>query len=203
MGIDQGDKIHVVIFKKETDKIYRLIHTGVYDDFDKDLPNLMEKYGVTICVIDALPNKHSARKFALLYLSKIWLAYYNDSQKETIVWHKDFEKKEYHVVAAKMETMDRLADKFRNGLIILPKLSQDLDLYIRHMCNWAKDKEEKPDGRVVWVYKKLGEDHLTMATNYAMLGIERLSTGSLAEPKADDIPKRDKPITSGVMDMKF
>ena len=102
-----------------------------------------------------------------------------------------------------MESVDRMADKFVNHLVVLPRLSQDLDLFIRHLCNWAKDKEEKPDGRVVWVYKKLGEDHLTMASNYAMLGIDRLSTGSLAEPKAEDIPAKDKPITAGILEKKF
>ena len=174
----------------------------VYKSFD-DLPNLMETYGVVFCMIDALPNQHSARKFALMYPGKVWLIYYNENQKERVKWYKEPEKKEYRVIANKIETLDGMADKFRSNLIILPRLSQEVDLLMRHLCNWAKDKEEKPDGRVVWVYKKLGADHLTMATNYAMLGIDRLSTGSLAEPKAEDIPKKDRPITAGVMDMQF
>ena len=102
-----------------------------------------------------------------------------------------------------MESVDRLADRFRNHIIVLPGLSQEVDLFIRHLCNWAKDKEEKPDGRVVWVYKKLGADHLTMAANYAMLGLDKLSTGSLAEPKTEDIKASDKPITFGVLDKSF
>jgi hypothetical protein len=203
MGVDQGNKLHVVIYTKEKDGSIRLIHTGVYESFEQDLPNLMDTYGVTLCLIDALPNKHSARKFALMYPAKVWLVYYNENQKEFIKWYRDPESKEYRVIVAKMESIDRMADKFINHIVILPRLSQDLDLFIRHLCNWAKDKEEKPDGRVVWVYKKLGEDHLTMASNYAMLGIDKLSTGSLAEPKAEDIPARDKPITSGIMDKQF
>jgi hypothetical protein len=96
-----------------------------------------------------------------------------------------------------------MASRFHNHQAVLPRLSQEIDLFIRHMCNWAKDKEEKPDGRVVWVYKKLGADHLTMATNYAMLGIDKLSTGSLAEPKAGDVPMKERPITVGILDKKF
>jgi hypothetical protein len=202
MGVDQGNDLHVVVYKKETDGSIRLLHTGVYHSFD-DLPNIMDAYGVTFCLIDALPNKHSARKFALMYQAKVWLVYYNENQKEFIKWYRDPESKEYRVIVAKMESIDRMADKFVTHQVVLPRLTQDVDLFIRHLCNWAKDKEEKTDGRVVWVYKKLGADHLAMASNYAMLGIDKLSTGSLAEPKPEDIPQKDKPITAGILDTKF
>jgi len=54
---------------------------------------------------------------------------------------------------------------------------------------------------VVWEYKKLGADHYTMATNYAMLGIDKLSTGSLFEK--GDSSKKKRTITSGILDQKF
>jgi hypothetical protein len=138
-----------------------------------------------------------------MYPAKVWLVYYNDNQKEFVKWYKDVETKEYRIIVNKIESLDRMADKFVNHIMVLPRLTLEVDLLMRHLCNWAKDKEEKPDGRIVWVYKKLGADHLTMATNYAMLGIDKLSTGSLAEPKAEDIPMRDKPITAGILDKKF
>ena len=162
----------------------------------------MDDYGVAICLIDALPNKHSARKFALMYPAKAWLVYYNESQKEFIRWKKDRDTKEYRVVVNKMESLDRMAGRFREHQIILPRLSQKVDLLIRHLCNWAKDKEEDSHGTVKWVYKKLGADHLTMATNYAMLGVDKLSTGSLAEPDPDKV-KKGRPITYGIMGEKF
>ena len=202
MGVDQGNDLHVVIYKKEKDATIRLVHTAIYHSFD-DLPNLMDAYGVTFCLIDALPNKHSARKFALMYPAKVWLVYYNENQKEFIKWYRDVDSREYRVIVAKMESIDRMSDKYITHQVVLPRLSQDVDAFIRQMCNWAKDKEEKPDGRVVWVYKKLGADHFAMASNYAMLGIDKLSTGSLAEPKAEDIPKKDRPITAGIFDKKF
>jgi hypothetical protein len=203
MGVDQGDDLHVIIFKKEKSGELIPVHIGVYQDFDKDLPNLMDKYNVALCLIDALPNKHSARKFALMYPARVWLVYYNDNQKEFAKWYQDDESKEYRVITEKMESVDRMADKFKTHQILLPPLTQDVDLLIRHLCNWAKDKAEKTDGRVVWVYKKLGADHLTMATNYAMLGIDKLATGSLAEPKSGDIPAKEKPITVGILNKSF
>lgn len=200
MGVDQGDILHVTIFSKNKEGEIRLVHCGMYDSFDA-LPDLMDKYGVVFCMIDALPNKHSARKFALMYPSKVWLVYYNVNQKEIVKWYKDVEKREYRIIAHKIETLDAMADRYKNHLVVLPKLTAEVDKYIRHMCNWAKDKVEKTDGRVVWEYKKLGADHYTMATNYAMLGIDRLSTGSLFE-KGDSFKKK-RTITSGILGKKF
>jgi len=202
MGVDQGDKLHVVVYTVGDNRDPRLIHAGVYDNFDA-LSNLMEQYGVVFCLVDALPNKHSARTFMMQFLGKVYLVYYNNNQKEITKWYRDEETKEYRVIADKMETLDKMASYFQNRRAILPRLSSMLDLFIRHMCNWAKDKVEKPDGRVVFEYKKLGADHFTMASNYAMMAVEKISTGSLAEPKKADIPRDKRPITSGILNEEF
>lgn len=202
MGVDQGDELSIVIYEKDKLGEIRLVHTEVCDSFDK-LPDLMDKYGVVFCMLDALPNKHSAKRLAKQYPGKVWLVYYNERQKEFIKWKKDPEKKERWVVVNKMESLDRMSGKFQRHEVVLPKLSQPVDLLIRHMCNWAKDKEEDSHGVVRWVYKKLGADHLTMASNYAMLGIDKLSTGSLSEPLAENIPAKSKPIMAGILKEKF
>jgi hypothetical protein len=202
MGVDQGDILHAVIFRKNKNGTIKLLWADELDSFE-DIPDLMDKYGVIFCMIDALPNKHSVRDLQRRYPGKVWMCYYSSSQKEFVKWKKDREDKEWRVITNKIESLDRMASKFQNREIVLPKLDARLNRYISHMTNWAKDKEEKRGGRIEWVYKKLGADHFTMATNYAMLGIDKLSTGSLAEPEKEDIPKRDKPITSGIMDMNF
>jgi len=201
MGVDQGNKLHVVVFKVEEGRT-RLLHAAVYDSFG-DLPNIMDRYEVVFCVIDALPNKHSARTFMNQYLGRVYLAYYNVNQKELIKWYRDEKSKEYRVVADKIETLDKMSQRFVDHRVVLPRLSPILDQYIRQLCNWAKDRVEKSDGRVVFEYKKIGEEHFTMATNYAMMAVEKVSTGFLAEPKKGYIPKKDRPITSGIMDEEF
>ena len=202
MGVDQGDILHTVILKKNRDNSIRLLYAAELESFD-DIPNLIDKFGVIFCMVDALPNKHSVRRLQKMYPAKVWMCYYNNNQKERISWKKDREKGEFWVVADKIETMDEMATRFINREIILPRLDAKLNTYISHLTNWAKDKEEKSDGRVEWVYKKLGADHYTMATNYAMLGINKLSTGSLAEPYPEDVPERNRNITSGIMDREF
>jgi len=200
MGVDQGDNLHITIWLKEGNT-KKLVYFGVKDDFE-ELPDLMVKYKVVSCVIDAMPNKHSARRFALQFPGKVWLCYYNDNQKEKIIWKEDKEKREFRVVAHRTETLDTLADEIQNKNIILPKLTQDLETYIRHLCALAKEKVDKPDGTYVFNYIATGEDHFAHSSNYGMIALSRATTGSLAE--IDNKPKeRDKPITAGLLDYNF
>jgi len=206
MGVDQGDDIHVTIWKKEK-KVKRLVYAehlkgeGGKDPFDR-LPELMDRYQVASCVIDALPNKHSARRFALQFPGRVWLCYYNDSQKEKIVWKEDIEKKEYRVVVQRTETLDLLADEIKSKNVILPKLTQVIDEFMRHLCSLAKEKVEKPDGTIVWKYLATGPDHFAHSANYGMIALSRATAGSLAE--MDNKPRKgNRPITAGLMDRKF
>jgi hypothetical protein len=162
----------------------------------------MDKYGVISCVIDALPNKHSARTFQLQYPGKVWLCYYNDSQKEKIVWKEDIEKKEYHVVVQRTETLDLLADEYKVKNIILPKLTNDLETFIRHHCALAKEKVDKPDGTYVFNYMSTGADHFAHSSNYGMIACSRAVAGSLADT-INKPTKDNRPITSGMLDMRF
>lgn len=200
MGVDQGDRLHITIWRKEGDD-KRLVYFGVKEDFE-DLPDLMVKYRVVSCVIDAMPNKHSARRFANQFPGKVWLCYYNDNQKEKIVWKEDRDKREWRVVAHRTETLDTLADEVQSKRVVLPKLNQDLETFMRHLCALAKEKIDKPDGTYVFNYMATGEDHFAHASNYGMIALSRATAGSLAE--IDNKPKeRDKPITAGLLDYSF
>jgi hypothetical protein len=174
---------------------------GIVDDFNK-LPDLMDRYAVISCVIDALPNKHSARTFQLQFPGKVWLCYYNDTQKEKIVWKDDPEKKEYHVVVQRTETLDILADEYKTKSIVLPKLTNDLETFIRHHCALAKEKVDRPDGTFVYNYIATGADHYAHASNYAMIALSRAVAGSLAD--TTNKPTKDiRTITGGLRERKF
>lgn len=200
LGVDQGDLLHAIVFEKGVDAD-RLIWCGILDNFE-ELPNLMDRYQVISCVIDALPNKHSARKFAMQYPGRVWLCYYNDNQKERIKWVEDREKKEYRVTVQRTETLDSMADRVVRHQIILPKITQTIDNYIRQMCNIAKERIEKPDGTIVWRYLAVGPDHYAQATNYGMIALSRATAGSLADTYKPT-PKSFRPITAGALDMRF
>lgn len=200
MGVDQGDELHVTIWQKEG-KIKKLLYLGIKKDFE-ELPDLMVNYGVISCVIDALPNKHSARRFQLQFPGKVWLCYYNDSQKEHIKWHENVEEKEYHVTVHRTEVFDLLTDEYKSKNVVLPKLTEDIETFIRHHCALAKEKVEKPDGTYVFSYIATGADHFAHSANYGMIALSRAVAGSLAE--VSNKPTKDnKPITSGLLDERF
>lgn len=200
MGVDQGDELHAVIFHRENN-VTRLVWCGILESFE-ELPNLMDNYHVVSCVIDAMPNKHSARRFAYQYPGRVWLCYYSDTQKEPLKWTEDDEKKEWRVVAQRTESLDSWGEAVRSHSIVLPKLTQIVDVFIRHSCNLAKDKVEKPDGTVVWRYLAVGPDHFAHASNYGMMALSRAPIGSLAET-SKRTRKKDRPITAGLMDRPF
>ena len=200
MGVDQGDDIHVTIWRKEGN-VSRLLKSVVVNDFSR-LSNFMDSYKVTSCVIDALPNKHSARDFALQYPGRVWLCYYSDTQKKHVVWTEDEEKKEYSVTANRTETLDFLTDEYKRHNIILPKLTNDLEVFIKHHTALVKEKVENEDGTYVYRYMNSGADHFAHSANYAMLALSRAVAGSLAE--MDNKPKKGyRPITGGIMSRKF
>jgi len=200
MGVDQGDNLHVSVWRKDG-KLKKLFWIGILKDFE-ELPDLMVRFGVISCVIDAMPNKHSARRFQLMFPGKVWLCYYNDTQKEHIVWKEDKEKKEYHVVVHRTETLDVLADEYKIKNIVLPKLTNDVEEFIRHHCALAKEKVEKPDGSYAFNYIATGADHYAHSANYGMIAVSRAVAGSLADV-VNKPTKDNKPITGGLLDVRF
>jgi len=199
MGVDQGDELHVVIFQRG--EANRIVWCGVLDSFD-ELPNLMDNYQVVSCVIDAMPNKHSARRFAYQYPGRVWLCYYSDTQKEPVKWTEDDEKKEWRVVAQRTESLDAWGESVTSHSVILPKVTQIIDVFIRHSCNLARDRVEKPDGTIIWKYLAVGPDHFAHAANYGMIALSRAPVGSLAETSKRS-RKKDRPMTAGLMDKEF
>jgi hypothetical protein len=200
MGVDQGDEIHVTVWRSLRGAVM-LLRAFTVTDFS-ELANAMDTYKVASCVIDALPNKHSARDFALQFPGRVWLCYYSDTQKKVITWNEDMDSREYSVTANRTETLDFLADEYKRKHIILPKLTNDLEEFIRHHAALVKEKVEKSDGTFRYAYMNTAPDHYAHASNYAMIALSRATAGSLAE--MDNKPKdRDKPITSGLLDRKF
>jgi hypothetical protein len=63
MGVDQGKELHVVIGKRHHFKAGKIIHIGIYKDWD-ELDGLMRSFHVSRCVVDAMPETRNARAFA-------------------------------------------------------------------------------------------------------------------------------------------
>ena len=89
MGVDVGKKLHVVIREHHFESVRieggterrrksaapRLWWTGEVDGFAA-LDDLMQRFHVQVCVVDAQPELHAAPQFADRHPGKVWLAYY-------------------------------------------------------------------------------------------------------------------------------
>ncbi|MDB5716211.1 MAG: hypothetical protein JWO15_3608 [Sphingomonadales bacterium] len=67
---------------------------GKAQDLFVRLHELMKEFNVQICVIDAMPDTNGALNFAQTYPGRVYLAYYQQTQKEVVVWTDKIKTKE-------------------------------------------------------------------------------------------------------------
>jgi len=162
MGVDQGKDLHVVIGKRFGSLDGRLIHIGIYKDWE-ELDRLVKNFNVVRCVCDALPEQRNAREFAKRNDGRVWLNYYNHHQKGSYAWNDG----EHIVACNRTESLDASHKQIANRRIILPRRSKVVEVFAEHLHNVAKKLEEdETTGSKRYVYVKLGADHFRHAFNY-------------------------------------
>jgi len=172
MGVDQGAQLHVVIGKRGEPKdkiIYvgKLIGNNEDDKTDysgwKELEELMKRFKVMRCVIDALPNTKNARIFSERFWGKVFLCYYNEHQRGNYRWNE----KDMVVYANRTESLDASHREIVEQNVVLPRKSDTILEFAEHMHNVAKRIEtDDESGSSRYVYVKLGDDHYRHAYNY-------------------------------------
>jgi len=180
MGVDQGKDLHIVIGKRHAQKAGRIIHLGIYRDWN-ELDRLMRAFHVSRCVVDALPETRNARAFAERHGGRVFLNYYNEHQKGSYAW----DEKKLLVSCNRTESLDASHREIMDQTIILPKECEMTRTFAEHLHNVAKKLEEDEEtGSKRYVYVKLGPDHFRHAFNY-----EVMARGILARtlfPEFDD-----------------
>ncbi len=162
MGVDQGKDLHVVIGKRVYGKAGKVIHLGIYKDWE-ELDRLMRNFNVSRCVVDALPETRNARAFAERFKGKVYLNYYNEHQRGSYAWNE----KELIVSCNRTESLDASHREIMDQAIILPKECEVVREFAQHLHNVAKKLEEDEEtGSKRYVYVKLGADHFRHAFNY-------------------------------------
>ena len=89
MGIDQMGAFNVVIIKERLpDGRQAVIHVEEIYSADPFVrcDELMEAYGVSICVVETLPNYNDAHRFAARWPARVFLAGYGDMKDDAIRW---------------------------------------------------------------------------------------------------------------------
>jgi hypothetical protein len=162
MGVDQGNDLHVAIGKKAREKAGRIIHLGVYKDWE-ELDRLMKNFHVSRCVVDALPETRNARAFAERHKGRVFLNYYNQHQKGGYSWNE----RDLIVSCNRTESLDASHKEIMDQAIILPRECDIVKTFAEHLHNTAKKLEEDDEtGSKRYVYVKLGGDHFRHAFNY-------------------------------------
>lgn len=162
MGIDQGRDLHVVIGKKHPQKAGKIVHLGVYRDWE-ELDRLAKNFNVLRTIVDALPETRNARAFAERRKGKVFLNFYREFFKGDYKWDEG----NLTVVCNRTESLDTSHNEIMTGQIVLPKECEIVGEFAKHLHNVAKKLEEDEEtGSKRYVYVRLGPDHFRHAFNY-------------------------------------
>lgn len=171
MGVDVGSTLHVVIGCRISREQYKIVKVARVSKFE-DVHDLADRYNVTNCVIDAMPETHKVREFQKHEPYEVFLCEYLEKLSTGPVWNLDAGI----VKAHRTEVCDQTHTLITTpGMCLLPRRSEEIEEYAKEMCSIAKVLEEDLEtGGRVYRYRKLGEDHYRHATNYFFLAAQRV-----------------------------
>lgn len=181
MGVDQGNELQVLIGKLEQGsnrpKVVGLLSISFEKGF-KELDRLIRIFKPDRVVIDADPNRHSAREIQKEYKGKVYLADYGGSTD----WSIRVDPKtgiKSGVVIGRSEGFDRLIEDIKEGGWQLPgsvsDLPQDTETLIDHITALKRDIEVQRTAsgeKEVAVWRELRASHFAHSWLYLKTAIE-------------------------------
>lgn len=177
MGVDQGNELHVAVGRMVGENL-EIVHLEIvpFDiGFDR-VGKLMEAYGVRMCVMDGLPNRHSATQVMNNFRAgRIELAYYSP-----IGQIAREERTRDKVLVDKTDSFDALADRINEGkLQFYGSRSAKDDMTgkaVSHLSNMRRDEMEQKTKlggiRIQSVWTNTGPDHFADTINYLNIAAE-------------------------------
>lgn len=168
MGVDTGKDLHVVILRMDAEdyRKHHVVHVAICRDY-ADLDALLERFHVTRCVIDGLPEIHATREFARRNGSRVHMNFFNENQRGSAKWDPEAQT----VQINRTEALDASRAAVREGLLVLPRQCPLVEEFARHMAADAKVLDEDEDtGAKRYRYIRTGPDHFSLAFTYAWMG---------------------------------
>lgn len=163
MGVDTGRQLHVVVLRDAEPK--QIVHLAVCRDF-AELDTLMERFRVSRCVIDGLPETHATREFAGSHRGRVYMCFFNEHQRGGAKWNRDA----MTVQINRTEALDASRALVRDREVTLPRQSQIVEQFAQHMAQDAKVLDEDEEtGIKKYRYVRLGANHFSMAFTYALM----------------------------------
>ena len=218
MGIDQMGGFNAVIIKgRLPDGRQAVLHCEAIFDPDpfQRCSELMEQYGVVICVVEGLPNWNDAHRFAVRHAGKVFVASYTEHKDDMLVWGDDMSRSDrrtapddrsrYAVSVHQYRAMQVSLTRIAKQMCLFPDpslLEQDVmeggkrkriallrDWVFVHFTKTALVMEEDPESRRPKPrVKKIGLDpHYSFANMLCDIAWARnYGTGMVILPTADD-----------------
>jgi hypothetical protein len=176
MGIDQGDVLSIVI-AMVSGPILKVLYCEQTERWDR-LDHLMQAFAVHYAVIDAQPNKHTAKAFATRYPGRVSIQYFGSKEtKQGTELHEG--RYEVNTVNVdRTESIDRMIDRMEAGFIQLPsrKLSESRGIVLvedmrRHLKQLVCKTEMSSRGVPIRTYLRGPgiENHYGMSLNNCVL----------------------------------
>ena len=172
MGVDTGKDLHVVISRWLGDnKVREVVYLGTRQHYG-ELDELIRRYNVALCVIDALPEIHATREFASRHAGRVYLNYFLESQRGAYAWKHD----ERIVQENRTEALDASRQAIRDRKVVLPRGGAVIQEFAAHMAADVKQLVEDEDtGAKSFRYVKTGTNHYSLAFTYDCIAATRFS----------------------------
>jgi hypothetical protein len=168
MGIDVGQTLDVRISKAEPKGRRRLVFSGKIRALDIDiLHELIERYNVEKCVIDAGPELMLATDFQESAQCEVWLCRYGQEGGDK---RRQFNTQDRILTIDRTEALDRSYSQLRTRKLILPVNYRDIldGQFVEEMCMPVRNIVEDSKGNSKYEWTK-GKDHQRHADTYDML----------------------------------
>lgn len=184
MGVDVGDKLHVLIGPKVMQKGVKIVKMARVSTFN-DVWDLANKFGVKSAVFDLEPEIHKVREFCEAAKYSCFGCDYSEAQIGVAAWNEGSKT----ITVNRTEICDASHKLVTTpGRLEIPRKDDEVEEFAIELCNIAKILEEKKDtGAKIYRYRKLGADHYRHALNYLMLAASRIKPISRAG-KVQDQP---------------
>lgn len=177
MGIDVGKELHYVVKQWDfpdgfhspeinEDAHCRYVTVGKVKEFDQ-LDDIVKKYRPFCSVIDAMPEKRQSKQFAMKYMGRAYVCYYNNDVRERSA---NLAPNELAVSCDRTSWLDITLGRFKNKTTLLPAdMPMEFKTHVKNLIrSYRLDKEKN---RQVAEYKKVGPDHYAHADNYAEIAL--------------------------------
>jgi len=170
MGVDTGKELHVVIsrFRQKTGQ-REVVYVGTRQEYS-ELDELMKRFQVSRCVIDALPEIHATREFANRSSGRVHMNYFVESQRGSYSW----DHKEHIVRENRTEALDASRKIVRDGRVVFPRAGKLMQEFAAHMASDVKQLiEDEATGQKAYRYVRTGTDHYSLAFTYDCIAWSR------------------------------